>query len=169
MNETKANNRQLRIKINNMRKERTIFDGIYTKLEKDILQKENKLLRLLEKQERMEKSLEKKKERNQQYHEHAQREQDRFESNYSQIIQGITSNKQDRNDNSIISNPEDLLERKRENNAGDNRKDYFEESDVIEEINHQHSGRNTRKEDSEHIEDVKRFKEVDYFILITIA
>ena len=74
MNETKAFNRQLRIKINDMRKERTIFDGIYTKLEKDILQKENKLLKLLETEEKLQKELEKKRERNKQYHEHAKRE-----------------------------------------------------------------------------------------------
>lgn len=57
MNETKAYNRQLRIKINNMRKERTIFDGIYTKLEKDILLKENKLLSLLDSEEKLQKKL----------------------------------------------------------------------------------------------------------------
>ena len=37
LNETKAKNRHMREQIDKHRKERTIFDGIFTKLEKDIL------------------------------------------------------------------------------------------------------------------------------------
>lgn len=109
MNETKARNRHLREQIDKHRKERTIFDGIFTKLEKDILQKENKLLKLISDEEAESQELDKNKDNYEKMLTHSQKEQVHFEENYSQIILGI-NDKPDFDENNLSENEADHME-----------------------------------------------------------
>lgn len=89
VNTTKAFNIQLRKEINKKRKERTIYDSIYTKLEKDILVKERLLLDLLANEEEKNTELREKIEDYQNKKNQSSKEQGKFEVNYDQIISKI--------------------------------------------------------------------------------
>ena len=89
MNETRAFNLQLRSTINKKRKEREIFDGIYTQIEKDIMAKEKTLTKLIEKRRHTEHELDQKKQEYSNKQSKSRKEQDNFEQNYSQLILGI--------------------------------------------------------------------------------
>lgn len=95
LNETNAENRQLRLKINSLRKERTIFDLIYKKLELEILAKKNELISLIEDKEECQKRLKEKEEQFDFYQKQSDKEHDFFEQKYDSIISNIDENYQD--------------------------------------------------------------------------
>lgn len=47
-NEALAHNKQLRETIDNLRRERLVFDGIYKKLERELHEKKNKMAEIIE-------------------------------------------------------------------------------------------------------------------------
>lgn len=47
-NEALAHNKQLRETIDNLRRERLVFDGIYKKLERELFEKKNKMADIIE-------------------------------------------------------------------------------------------------------------------------
>lgn len=89
LNETNAENKQLRLKINFLRKERTIFDGIYNKLETEILKKKNELLTQIEKKDDIQGKRSEKEKQFEYMQKQSAKENDFFEQHYASIIENI--------------------------------------------------------------------------------
>lgn len=106
LNETNAENKQLRLKINFLRKERTIFDGIYNKLETEILKKKNELLSLIEKKDEIQNKRAEKEKQFEYMQKQSAKENDFFEQHYASIIDNIDGDEP----KSLIERPSDMHE-----------------------------------------------------------
>jgi len=72
-----------------LRKERTIFDGIYNGLETDILKKKNELLTLIEKKDEIQQKRSEKEKLFEHMQKQSAKENDFFEQHYASIIENI--------------------------------------------------------------------------------
>lgn len=109
-NEALAFNKQLRTQINNLRKERTLYDNIYNQLEVDILNKKNELLNLIEASEKAEKTKEEYINKLQIIKQQAEKEQEDFQKGYENVLKNIRSDSKSKwEEQSRISTEHDQL------------------------------------------------------------
>lgn len=88
-NEAVAFNRSLRHQVNNLRKERAMFDNIYNQLEGDILMKKTELTSLIEQSIKLEKEKNEFMKKLDMIREEAKKEQEAFEKNCEGVLKAV--------------------------------------------------------------------------------